>query len=514
MQLRTACSLVITGLVIVPRSVLVTSFSPTSSTRFHANANAKANASINTNTHLGVSSTTDLDTSTNISAIDMPNVVAVDVTTTATSKSSASKKNRKSRRNPNKDINFLVKRTNQLISHQPTSSTTNRNKTHSTVTIQTFHWLMDAWIASLHPTAPEHSLSLMNCMKEYNIQPTSKTLTKVLNAYGKCGRGGEAAHEIMVSFLDGKNLDGKEMSFVYTALLEAYAEKPVLGSEGSVRNAVKTEQLLDEMMTKKGMTPNGRSFQAVIRAWGNSNVEIGALKGEQILDRMEKMVQSGEMEESEGASVIHYNAVLDAWANSVMDGHAWNAESLLNKMISEGKVQPNIISFNTCIDAYAKNGDGEEAEALMNKMEELYQSKENVECRPNQRSYNAVMNAFAKSLEKNAAAKAEKVLRKMAKMYEGSDGKDLGIKPDFISFATVINAWARSFEYGKAKKALQLYQEMVELYKKGDRSLRPNGKYLFHSIPFNRCTSRMILATSASKRRWRVRNLFILDQWG
>jgi len=344
---------------------------------------------------------------------------------------------------------------------------------------------MDAWIASLHPTAPEHSLSLMNCMKEYNILPTSKTLTKVLNAYGKCGRGGEAAQEIMVGFLDGKDLGPEEMSFVYTALLEAYAEKPVFGSEGSVRNAVKTEQLLDEMMEKKGMKPNGRSFQAVIRAWGNSNVEIGALKGEQILDRMEKLVQSGEMDESEGASVIHYNAVLDAWANSVMDGHAWNAESLLNKMISEGKVQPNIISFNACIDAYAKNGDGEEAEKLMNKMEDLYQSKENLECRPNQRSYNAVMNAFAKSLDKNAAAKAEAVLRKMASMYEDSEGEDMGIKPDFFSFATVINAWARSFEDGKAKKALQLYQEMVNLYKKGDKSLRPNV-VIFNSV-LNAC---------------------------
>ena len=57
--------------------------------------------------------------------------------------------------------------------------------------------MMDAWTASRHPAAPEHNLSLMNCMKEYNLIPTSKTLTKVIYSYAKCGRGGDAAMEVM-----------------------------------------------------------------------------------------------------------------------------------------------------------------------------------------------------------------------------------------------------------------------------------------------------------------------------
>jgi len=288
-----------------------------------------------------------------------------------------------------------------------------------------------------------------------------------------------------------KNLDTDTNNvYVYNALLEAYAEKPVFGSEGSVRNAVKTEQLLEQMMEEKGMVPNGRSFQAVIRAWGNSNVEIGALKGEQVLDRMEKMVKSGEMDASEGPTVIHYNAVLDAWANSVLDNHAKRAEVLLNKMIVEKKVQPNTISFNACIDAYAKNGDGDKAEELLNMMDELYQNEGIQEYKPDTRSYNSVMNAFSKSLEKNAAAKAETILRKMTSIYEQeSHGEDLKVnlkvKPDFFSFAIVINAWARSLEYGKAKKAQQLYLEMVDLYNEGNRSLRPNV-VIFNSV-LNAC---------------------------
>ena len=485
----------LTGLLVVPvasfslappsssmmmRSLLSTTGTGTG-TALHVSTQAQEQA-LGTGTGM---EPTEIDIDIDITVMSSPHANA-----NANAKKSAPKKNRKGkqRRNPAKDIHFLIKRTNQIISQEPISNSSNSssststasNTNTSTVTIQTFHWLMDAWTASLHPTAPEHSLSLMNCMKEYNIQPSSKTLTKVLNAYGKCGRGGEAAQEIIDSCINATNSDSCSIPlldldldtdtngnnvFVYNALLEAYAEKPVFGSEGSVRNAVKTEQLLDQMMQEKGMVPNGRSFQAVIRAWGNSNVEIGALKGEQILDRMEKMVKSGEMDASEGPTVIHYNAVLDAWANSVLDNHAQRGEGLLNKMMVENKVQPNTISFNACIDAYAKNGDGDKAEELLNKMDDLWRKQGIKEFKPDTRSYNSVMNAFSKSLEKNAAAKAETILRKME------------VKPDFFSFAIVINAWARSLEYGKAKKAQQLYLEMVDLYNKGNRKLRPNGKF-------------------------------------
>ena len=402
MQLRTATSFMLTGLLVVPAasfslapssSPMMRSLSTTGTgagTALHVSTQAQEQA-------LGTGmEPTEIDIDMDITVINPHANANANGNGNANAKKSAPKKNRKGkqRRNPAKDIHFLVKRTNQIISQEPISNSSNSSNSSSsntsTVTIQTFHWLMDAWTASLHPTAPEHSLSLMNCMKEYNIQPSSKTLTKVLNAYGKCGRGGEAAQEIIDSCINAANSDSsssKSMSmsipmldldtdtnnvFVYNALLEAYAEKPVFGSDGSVRNAVKTEQLLDQMMQEKGMVPNGRSFQAVIRAWGNSNVEIGALKGEQILDRMEKMVRSGEMDASEGPTVIHYNAVLDAWANSVLDNHAQRGEGLLNKMMAEGKVQPNTISFNACIDAYAKNGDGDKAEELLNKMDDLW----------------------------------------------------------------------------------------------------------------------------------------------
>ena len=263
---------------------------------------------------------------------------------------------------------------------------------------------------------------------------------------------------------------------MYTAILEAYAND----DNRSVSNAVKAQELC-EWMTANDIVPNARSFSAVIRAWGKTDAAIGTLEAEQCLENMKRLCDDGIIKD--GPNVYHYNSVLKAWAKSQADDSADRAAALLRKMESGDIVQvkPNTISYNTCIDAYAQSGDGENAEALLNRMEELFQTRVNMECKPNTRSYNSVINAYAKSLENNSALKAETFLRKMENIYEESNKEDLDIKPDFFSFSTVINAWARSIEPGKASKVLQLYHEMKDSHEIGNASLRPNGK--FHIVP-------------------------------
>lgn len=469
MRLKTAAISI--GLAICPPSV--NSFS------IHSNEVTSYRNKKATSSSLGVVSTQELPIET---GADVETIVAVEVqelsttapapapalSTTATDNETKQKSNSKVK--PNKDIGFLVKRTNQIISGVPLS------KSSSSIDARTFHWLIDAWTATHHPSAPEHSLSLLNSMKEYDIEPTQKTLAKVLCAYSKCGRGGDATKMIMDSF--SKRI--KPNVFMYTAILEAYAND----DNRSVSNAVKAQELC-EWMTANDIVPNARSFSAVIRAWGKTDAAIGTLEAEQCLENMKRLCDEGVIKD--GPNVYHYNSVLKAWAKSQADDSADRAEALLRKMESGNiaHVKPNTISYNTCIDAYAQNGDGENAEALLNRMEELFQTRVNMECKPNTRSYNSVINAYAKSLENNSALKAETFLRKMENIYEESNKEDLDIKPDFFSFSTVINAWARSIEPGKASKVLQLYREMKHSHENGNASLRPNV-VVFNSI-INAC---------------------------
>lgn len=437
--------------------------------------------------------------------------VETDATTTT-----ARRKKKKVKRKPNEDINFLIKRTNQIISHSFRSSDNADNDSDNdnanaeqNVTLRTIHWLMDAWTQKVHPTAPEHSLALYNSMKEYGLEPSSKTLTKVVLAYAKCGRGGRAAKNILEE-ITGTGTDASARSgpkanvFSYTAVMEAYANADMV----TVKDATEAEELMEWMIqeTQSGnasMKPNAKSFLALIRTWGSVEVddmEFGAKKAEYWMKRMRALVEEGVIDDV--PNVFHYNSILNAWANSGEKGCAEKTEALLfqlEKSIStdagDGSgslldgVLPNTVSYNVCIDAYAKDGNGQQAEALLNRMDEFYQTRKNRDCMPNTRSYNTVMNAYAKSLEQNAASKAETILRKMERLYKESDESDIRIKPDFISYATVINAWGRSFEYEKANKVLSLYREMLESYRKGDKSLRPNV-VIFNSI-MNACAYTM-----------------------
>jgi hypothetical protein len=82
-------------------------------------------------------------------------------------------------------------------------------------------------------------------------------------------------------------------------------------------------------------------------------------------------------------------------------------------------------------------------------MEELYSSGENVHAKPNVRSFNSVLNAWAKSGQPDAANKAQDMLNRMELLYNQQirSGSSLAsaaatadiIRPDVHSFCTVIN---------------------------------------------------------------------------
>lgn len=489
MHLRSAfISLVSIGILVIPTSV--------HSFNIHSTARIS-----NSNTAIRVSTT---DDQTMEAMIELDLDVIQTTSTTASEKimNVSNRKNNKrskkksKREDPSKDIHFLVKRTNQILSHQPVPST------KKSMNLSTFHWLIDAWTASRHPTAPEHSLGLMNSMMDYNVTPTAKTLTKVINSYAKCGRGGDIAMNIMKSFASNGESNRKQSVviepniFVLNAVLEAYAKD----NETDVANAIKAEQLLQSMLVTEddqdnkkirkkeeysipfGVVPDARSFQSLIRAWSSSKAEIGAAKAEQIIDLMEKLYKNKQI--SFRPNIIHYNTVLDAWAKSSVDSTAWHVETLIKKMFTsaDDEIHPDTISYNCCINAYANAGDFKKAAALLQRMEDAYDLDKNTKIKPNTISYNGAINAFSKSLEKDAGERAEECFRRLQERYEESNRFDLDFKPDIISFSSVINAWARSFDYQKAEKAFQIYQEMLKLYKAGDDSLQPNSKCPFHYI--------------------------------
>lgn len=397
------------------------------------------------------------------------------------------KQNRK-KKSPTSDPEFLMKRTLQITSkHEKFASSS------PLYILRSVHWLIDAWSnidTPFNKTTQEVKLtsiqSLFDSLEElYHVKPTSKSWARLIKAYGQ-EKGGQYTLDILHQI---PTLERN--AHCYAEVLDSFAhEIMMVQSEARYRKngtithlqssssknkslANVAQELLQQMINKDNLpTPNARCFHAVIRAWGH---ECNPPAAQACMSLMQTLHSQGKIDEPPNRYC--YNAVLYAWANAGKEWNAEMAEKLLNQMTKDARVYPNIVSYNLCIAAWAKIGNGERAENILRTMDSNKNGGHNY-CRPNTMTYNTVINAYAKSSDVNAAENAERLLFEMKNRME-KEGIDSGVKPDFFSFSTVINAWGRSLYSGKVDKVMKILNEM-----ENDYNIRPNGESL---IRLNMC---------------------------
>ena len=171
-----------------------------------------------------------------------------------------------------------------------------------------------------------------------------------------------------------------------------------------------------------------------------------------------------------------YSMVVDAYAKV---GDPESAEAVLlrlEKLWRSGneKVKPDRFLYNAVIDAWARSGRRDapkRAEAILQHMEQLSKKGHEV-VRPDFICYNSVINAWAKSRENGAAQRAEAILNHMLKLHEGGRKECL---PDTTCFTTAIDAWARSNDKDATTRAEALLGKMEELHKQGYKNTLPNA---------------------------------------
>ncbi len=160
-----------------------------------------------------------------------------------------------------------------------------------------------------------------------------------------------------------------------------------------------------------------------------------------------------------------YNAVINALAKSGEPGAAARAERVLQNMVNRYRnggnddVKPTTINFNT----------------VSNRQRgvDLVSTKE---LRLSGRSLllflvDQVLDAWAKSGGgRPAAERAEEILEWMDRLHkQGAD-----VKPDTITFNAVLDAWARSGDRMAPHRAEQILDHMDELYRAGNKGVKPD----------------------------------------
>lgn len=411
---------------------------------------------------------------------------------------------KKKKRNNNeamKDIPFLRKRTAKLLNATSSESYSQDGPPQSSairvgrkmkINLNTFNFLIDGWAFSNERDAVDKATTLLERMEElysnYGAEspvcPDVRSYTKVINALSrsKLRNSGDLAEGILDKMeevsMSGKNPLAKPNTYTYTAAIEAHANSR---NDDSPQRA---ERLLERMVERYSngdpdVLPNARCFNAAISSYAKSAVPGSALQAEILLDKLDDLYMSG-LEDAK-PNRFNYNSLITAWANYRPDGYdddsndhefcsARKAEEILERMeqsyaSGDQYCKPDIVSYNAVIDAYAKSSRedaAENAEQILRRMGHLYKEGR-VDIRPNTRSFNTVINAWAKSGRGDeAAGKAQNLLDMMTRLYE--EGNNDSVRPDVHTYCTVINAFARSPLRYKAERANNLFRSMKEAY--------------------------------------------------
>ncbi|BFG29814.1 hypothetical protein CerSpe_160890 [Prunus speciosa] len=201
----------------------------------------------------------------------------------------------------------------------------------------------------------------------------------------------------------------------------------VMGKKGQTRMAM----WLFSEMRNSGCRPDTSVYNALISAHLNSKDKAKALdKALRYFDKMKGMERCQ-------PNIVTYNILLRAFAQSR------NVEKVnsLFKDLDESIASPDIYTYNGVMDAYGKNGNIREMESVLSRM------KSN-QCKPDIITFNLLIDSYGK---KQQFDKMEQVFKSLLRSKE---------KPTLPTFNSMI------INYGKARlkeKAEDVFKKMIDM---------------------------------------------------
>lgn len=243
-------------------------------------------------------------------------------------------------------------------------------------------------------------------------------------------------------------------------------------------SVISARPLLDKLdyycTTSPTLELSGTSLQFILgvvtrRAKRMKSVSEAAL-AEHLLDRMIELIQSS----ASSRGSFHprtkaLNKVLSSWTACARPDRA---HALFERV--QNTIPLDSRSYNCLLAAYAKVGNGEAAEQLLEDMCEQWQLQEGYPLldwkggapKPDVVSWNTVLSAWAKS---NASDAGERVQALLARMYDPKTSPP--VQADIKTFNTVLACWARG---GQADRCRALLEKMKEFHASGELHSPPD----------------------------------------
>jgi pentatricopeptide repeat protein len=357
----------------------------------------------------------------------------------------------------------VVKFNKRLTRVQRSSSTFSNERQTEEYDTFSFNLVMSAWARQRSMKAAQRADNLLQVLLKNttrDMQADEYSYSAVLNAYAKSG-GGRTAALRAEDLLHQMEATLKITTDVcYNSAMECWA---MSNDDDAGRRAQVWLTRLEDNMAKHQKLPHPTriSYNICLKAWARS--KNGALHAHKLLDRM-----NAQTDERLKPDKISYSTCMDAYCRSISNSTlaADRAEDLLCQMEKSQTVRPDVFAYTSLLNLYAKAGNvgTEKALSLVSRLNT--HAKEE----PNDAFLNTLIHFFAK---KGKPSQAETVLNTMKE-------KDMA---DKISYTSTICAHASA---GNATRARSLFDELIQLYetRKTDKFLPTEKTFtaLLHSI--------------------------------
>ncbi|GKY96598.1 hypothetical protein MPSEU_000619400 [Mayamaea pseudoterrestris] len=304
----------------------------------------------------------------------------------------------------------------------------------------------------------------LNLLVKHQVKQQANNRTDIRSSSSSRRSVAQQATDLLLEKIHFNSTDYDAVSF--NIVLSAWSR------QRSITAAQKADQLLSILLTLSAQTQrhnlqaNSYSYGSVLHAYAKANDGIrGATRASELLHQLESSPHI------QLDTDYCHNAVMDAWAVSNHVDAGMRAEAILRRLLEHnGSVKPTKVSFNACINAYARSGQVQHVQRLLQEMKKLADAGQ-VHFAPDKISYTTCIDAFAKSEGSLANAKqADALLTEMERLYVATNSTSLC--PDVVAYTSVLTAYAKSGRV-KSQIANDLLRRM-ELYAND----RPNSVFL------------------------------------
>ena len=307
-------------------------------------------------------------------------------------------------------------------------------------------------------------------------RPDTVLITNVIRAWSKSQRMeapemAEGLLQLMHDLYENGWTESGPNPLSYCATMEAWSHSKVPEA------CEKMEKLLNDMKqcSVEAVSPDRVSYMYVINAWANSHQSSGPERAYALLQEMLQLYEAGN--DSVAPDVSMFSKVMFAFARQ---GNAERTEKLLEQLqdlhsaTGEFKFKPNDDCWKAMIIAHARNGNPQQAQGILDELVERAIVEENQQIMPKRSYFIDTLVAWTKDKNSRASEQAEKVLTSLLGL-----SKDYpNLLPDSKAFEKVILSWSKTKKNpSAAKNAESLLWLMDRKFKETKNThLRPTGK--------------------------------------